>query len=417
MPFGSDRPHQAVILAGGRGSRLGTLTDDRPKPMVLVRGRPFLEYQIEQLRDQGFNRIVILLGYMSEIVESYFGDGGKWGVDIQYSVSAAANETSRRLRIAEPLLDDQFLLLYCDNYWPMQIDKMWSRFLAAGVPAMVTVYNNTDGYTRDSVRVDPDGYVSVYDPTCTTPGLKGVEVSYALIRKSALASSPDTNLSIGDALYTPLARTRELAAYRTDHRYYSIGALHRLSATDSFFERRPTVVIDRAVLQDDRVARGGAGCAADARQWLSTARARKAFHLLKEAGCRVIVFLGNDVGEQPAPGREGRITRAQTDAGSDIDAVYACGHHDEADCDCTRTMLIHAQREFNLDLTRTLFIGHRTGTLAHSLDALGCPSILRSSDIGLSEILRDVITVPLDRWTQRADSSDTDVPTQSSQQV
>jgi D-glycero-D-manno-heptose 1,7-bisphosphate phosphatase len=400
MPFGSERPNQAVILAGGRGSRLGTLTDERPKPMVLVRGRPFLEYQIEQVRDQGFNRILILLGYMSEVVESYFGDGAKWGVDIQYSVSAAANETLRRLRIAEPLLDDQFLLLYCDNYWPMQIDRMWSRFLAAGVPAMVTVYTNTDGYTRNSVRVDPDGYISVYDSTCTTPGLQGVEVSYALICKSALELSPDTNLSIGDALYTTLARTRELAAYRTDHRYYSIGALHRLSATESFFERRPTVVIDRAVLQDDRAARAGGASAADACQWLSGARARKAFHLLKEAGCRVIVLGGDDVGERTAQDREGGIKRAQTAAGNDIDAVYTCGHHDDADCDCTSTMLIHAQREFNLDLTRTVFIGHHTAAIAGALDALGCPSLLRSSDMFLSEILRDVINVPFDRWTQ-----------------
>ncbi|TKB31632.1 MAG: histidinol phosphate phosphatase, partial [Mesorhizobium sp.] len=57
------RPRQAVILAGGRGTRMRPITIDRPKPMVPVRGRPFLEYQIEQLRQEGFERVLLLLGY------------------------------------------------------------------------------------------------------------------------------------------------------------------------------------------------------------------------------------------------------------------------------------------------------------------------------------------------------------------
>ena len=79
------RPTQAVILAGGRGTRLKPLTDTRPKPMIEIHGRPFLEYQIEQLRDQGFERILFLLGYRPEVVQEYCGDGRRWGVKIEYS--------------------------------------------------------------------------------------------------------------------------------------------------------------------------------------------------------------------------------------------------------------------------------------------------------------------------------------------
>ena len=68
----SSRPTQAVILAGGRGTRLRPLTDTRPKPMVEILGKPFLEYQVEQLRDQGFKRILLLLGYLPEVVQDYF---------------------------------------------------------------------------------------------------------------------------------------------------------------------------------------------------------------------------------------------------------------------------------------------------------------------------------------------------------
>src|SRR5215210_1822326 len=123
-----DRPQQAVILAGGRGTRLGSLTDTRPKPMVEICGKPFLEYQVEQLCEQGFERILLLLGYLPEVVRDYFGDGTRWGVKIEYSVTDVDDETGRRLKFAEPLLDPYFLLMYCDNFWPMQIDKMWQRF-------------------------------------------------------------------------------------------------------------------------------------------------------------------------------------------------------------------------------------------------------------------------------------------------
>lgn len=200
-----NQPVQAVILAGGRGTRLKPLTDTRPKPMVEINGKPFLQYQIEQLRAQGFKKVLLLLGYLPGVVRNYFGDGRRWGIKIEYSGSAIDDETARRIKIAEPLLDPCFFLLYCDNYWPMQINKMWSRFLAYDAPVMITVYTNKDGYTRNSVRVDPDGYVSVYDKSCKTPGLQGVEISYALVKKSAVELLPGSNVSIEEALYTRLA--------------------------------------------------------------------------------------------------------------------------------------------------------------------------------------------------------------------
>src|SRR6187551_3927857 len=101
----SERPRQAVILAGGRGSRLRPLTDTRPKPMVEILGKPFLAYQIEQLREQGFEKILLLLGYLPQVVQDYFGDGSRFGVTVEYSVSAVDDETARRLSLAEALID------------------------------------------------------------------------------------------------------------------------------------------------------------------------------------------------------------------------------------------------------------------------------------------------------------------------
>lgn len=77
---------QAIILAGGKGERLRPLTDDRPKPMVLVLEKPILEYQVRWLASQGVKRVVISCGYRHEVIQSYFDNGEKFGIEIRYAV-------------------------------------------------------------------------------------------------------------------------------------------------------------------------------------------------------------------------------------------------------------------------------------------------------------------------------------------
>src|SRR5947208_6579331 len=86
-------PTQAVILAGGRGTRLARLTDTKPKPMIEFHGKPFLEYLIEMVREQGFRNVLLLLGYLPDVIRNYFGDGSKWGLTIDYAISDVDDET------------------------------------------------------------------------------------------------------------------------------------------------------------------------------------------------------------------------------------------------------------------------------------------------------------------------------------
>src|SRR5689334_7054873 len=107
--------------------------------MLPVQGRPFLSYLIEQVREQGFEEVLLLLGYLPEVVTDYFGDGRKFGIDIRYSVIPPEHQTLRRIRAVRDQLRDLFLLLYCDNYWPMHFEQMWRRFVDLGAPALATV--------------------------------------------------------------------------------------------------------------------------------------------------------------------------------------------------------------------------------------------------------------------------------------
>ena len=175
------RPRQAVILAGGRGTRLQPITLSRPKPMVEFHDIPFLEYIVEMLRDQGFERVLMLLGYLPDVIMDHFGDGSSLGIEITYDVTDADDLTAYRVQNAADRIEDTFLLLYCDNYWPMRFEDMWEQFKNSGAEGQVTIYSNSDQFSKDSVIVK-DGMVDVFDRSRSTPGLAGLEISYAILR-------------------------------------------------------------------------------------------------------------------------------------------------------------------------------------------------------------------------------------------
>jgi histidinol-phosphate phosphatase family protein len=374
-----DRPRQAVILAGGRGTRMRPITDDRPKPMVPILGRPFLEYQIEQIRDQGFEHIVLLLGYLPEVVQDHFGDGRDWGVRIDYSVTAPDQLTSSRVATARPIIDPCFLLLYCDNYWPMQMDRMWERFREAGKPGLITVYSNKDDYSRGCVVLDENRNVRVFDRLRTTPGLREVELSYAILTDLCLDLLPEQDTLFEEAIYTPLAEQGRLSAYVSDHRYYSIGSLNRIPATEAFMRREPTIILDRDGVLNRKPPQ--ARYVRDWSEWAWCDGSLEALRLLRESGHRTII-----ASNQPGIGRgvmseadltavHDRMQNEVAQAGGRIDAIYHCPHNWDDGCDCRKPkpgLLYQAQRNFHLDLTRTPFIGDDERDAAAAADA-GCP--------------------------------------------
>lgn len=391
------RPRQAVILAGGRGTRMLPLTATRPKPMVEIHGKPFLEYLVLLLKEQGFDRILMLLGYLPEVIINYFGDGRPWGVSIDYSVSAADDLTVRRVQLAKSRLESCFLLLYCDNYWPMQFDRMWARFQDLGVPAMTTVYTNKDGYSRDSVIVGEDGLIEVFDRNRTTPGLKGIEISYALLKKPVLELLPREDELFEAALYPQLARRRELAAFVTDHRYYSVGSLARLPLTEAFLARRPAVILDRDGVLNRKPPRAQYVRSIEEFEWLPGAK--EALRLLKDCGYQVIM-VSNQAGIARGAMTEEDLARLHDwmkaeviAAGGAIDAIYYCPHNWDEQCECRKPrpgMLFQAQRDFHLDLTRTLVVGddERDGEAA---SLAGAPFAEVTDERGLLQVVQDQV--------------------------
>jgi len=360
----SSPPIQAVILAGGRGTRLAPLTDTIPKPLVPIQGRPFLSYHLDQLREQGFENVIVLVGYLAKQIKDFCGDGSQWGLDITCVESPLEAETGQRIRDAAHHLNDTFLLMYCDNYWPMQLPRMWSEFQNSCALASVTVFANRDGYSRSNMRVDEQGMVREYDPSRKAAGLNGVEIGYALMPRDVLKRLPEGNVSFEHTVFPALAAEGLLNGQLTEHRYYSVGSHERLPLTESFMAPSRMVILDRDGVVNKRPAQADYVKNWGEFQWLPGAV--EALQLLKQAGYKVAL-----VTNQPGIARKvmnqedlddvhARMQSELSAADAGIDEIYFCPHGWDDGCFCRKPspgMLFQAQRDYHLDLTKTLFIG------------------------------------------------------------
>jgi dTDP-glucose pyrophosphorylase len=106
---------RAVVLAAGRGTRMRELTNDLPKPMIEVRGKPVLQHIVQGLRDAGVRRFLIIVGYHAETVRNFFGDGQRHNVDIEYVTQTVQDGTGRVVNLARDFTGESpFVLSYGD---------------------------------------------------------------------------------------------------------------------------------------------------------------------------------------------------------------------------------------------------------------------------------------------------------------
>ena len=332
------------------------------------------------------------------MIQDHFGDGSGFGVEIDYSVTGADDLTVSRMQVARDRIEDSFLLLYCDNYWPMRMDDMWRRFEELDVPAMVTVYANRDQYRpgKDSVLVR-DGYVAAFDKTRSVAGLQGVEISYAILTDRVLDLLPVEDELFEVAVYPELARRDELGAYVSEHRYYSVGSVDRLAATERFLARRPAIILDRDGTLNRRPPRAQYVTRPEEFEWLPGAL--EALRMLNEAGYTVAV-VSNQAGigrgamtEEDLAAVHRKMTSEAEQAGNRIDAIYYCPHDWDDGCDCRKPapgLLFQAQRDLDLDLTRVPFIGDDERD-AEAAEAAGCPAILVSDEMSLLDCVRSLL--------------------------
>lgn len=135
---------KAVLLAAGRGTRMRELTQELPKPMLQVRGKPVLQHIIEGLRAAGLTDFIIVVGWHAEVVSNFFGDGSKFGVQIEYVAQVVQDGTGKVVELAREFAgSDPFILSYGDILvWPENYPQI--RAALSGAEAVVSVKRSDD---------------------------------------------------------------------------------------------------------------------------------------------------------------------------------------------------------------------------------------------------------------------------------
>ena len=219
-----DSIKQAVILAGGRGERLRPLTDKIPKPMVPINGTPFLDYLINSIIQVGIKNILILLGYKADIIVSRYDNMKK--VNITFSYGTVEEQTGRRVLNAYEKLEDYFLLLYGDNFWPVELDQMLHLYNRKAVEVSTCVFSNKNGTGEygyeNNVVVGNDSLVKKYDKKKETREANGVDIGYFIVSKESLNPNFSGNLSFEEDILPNYISKNQLSAYITDKQYYFI---------------------------------------------------------------------------------------------------------------------------------------------------------------------------------------------------
>lgn len=232
---------QAVILAGGLGTRLGSLTRKIPKPMMPVAGAPFLEHQLRLLARQSFRDVLLLTGYLGEQIESYFGSGRGLGLRLTYVREAHPLGTGGALRQARAAIAESFLLLYGDSLLPMDYHAAGRRLKDSAALGLIVVYRDADGETAVSpnVALSRDGLVARYDKTAHDPDLEYVEAGVSCFRREALDLLPrEGAASFEQCVFPRLIEQRKLAGMPAAQRFYDIGTPERLRAIEEYLGAR-----------------------------------------------------------------------------------------------------------------------------------------------------------------------------------
>jgi dTDP-glucose pyrophosphorylase len=145
---------KAVILAAGKGTRMKELTQELPKPMLRVQGRPILEHIVLGLKSAGIEEIFVVTGFKAETIEAYFGDGRRWGVRLHYGRQVVQDGTGKAPEVArEFVADSPFLLTYGDILVrPQTYQQMRERYAGGAFSGLLTVTAGED-VTKGAVVV------------------------------------------------------------------------------------------------------------------------------------------------------------------------------------------------------------------------------------------------------------------------
>jgi len=212
-----EKPRKAMLLAAGRGSRLRPLTDEIPKCMVSVAGKPVLQHNLEWLRSFGIREFMINLCHLPECVVDHFKDGRMWDVNIEYSFEEEQLGTAGGVKRAQWFFDEPFVVWYGDNLSTCRIDLLWKFHQNKGSLATIALHRRENPTSSGIAEFDRNQRIVRFleKPTPGEVFSNWVSAGIFVLQSSILDRIPeDTPVDFGKDIFPALLQDNEtLYAY------------------------------------------------------------------------------------------------------------------------------------------------------------------------------------------------------------
>ena len=386
---------KTVIIAGGKGTRISSVASDIPKPMIKIQGVPVLEREIECLRAQGFDDIILTVSHLGNVIMDYFGDGGgispatgkPFGVKIEYFFEREPLGNAGALFHLKDKLTEDFLLLNADAVFDIDFNRFVRYHRQQGGLATLFTHPNSHPYDSGLIVADEGGAVLQWlNKEDARPKYYQNRVNAGLhvLSPKLLAREIGTpKIDLDRQLLKPLAGTGSMFAYDSSEYVKDMGTPERYRSVCEDFangivqgknlrRRQKAIFLDR-----DGTINKYVGFLRNIDDFELIEGAADAIRRINGSGYLAIV-----VTNQPVVAR-GEVTFAQLREihnkmetllgleGAYLDGIYFCPHHPhkgyegevaalKIDCDCRKPkpgMLLRAAEDFHIDLSESWMIG------------------------------------------------------------
>lgn len=405
---------KAVIMAGGRGTRISELFPDIPKPLIPIEGIPVLEREICSLASQGFTDIVLTVSYLHEKIEEHFGDGSRWGVHIEYFVEDTPLGNAGAL--FQLNLTEDFLLLNADAVFDVDFNRMVAFHKAHG--GLVTLFTHPNSHPYDSglILANEQGQVEQwlakeddrprYYKNRVNAGLHVISPKVLEAVDGSRVGQKDENgktikIDLDRQLLKPLAGTGKMYCYDspeyvkdmgTPERYYAVVEDYKkgIVQAKNLKNKQKAIFLDR-----DGTINKYVGFLRNIDDFELIDGVAQAIRKINASGYLAIVVTNQPViarGEVTVPQLQEIHNKMETLLGLEgayLDAIYYCPHHPhkgyagevpelKIDCDCRKPkpgMLLKASEDFNIDLSQSYMVGDGENDVKAGI-AAGCKTVL-----------------------------------------
>lgn len=378
----------AVIIAGGKGTRLLSLTKNKiPKPMICIAGKPLLEIEIEHLRKQGIDDLVILTQHKASAIKRHFGDGLDFGVRIFYSKEPYPLGTAGAVKYAQDIIDDKnepFFIIYGDKFWNMDLNKVMEFHERHGGIATVVVHPTDHPQDSDLVELNGDkvtGFnVRPHDPNKYYSNIANASI-YVVEPKIFQHISTSEPSDFARDIFPTLCQIENIYAYNTTEYIKDVGTPQRFGEITEDFKNGRTKKKTKAIFldRDGTVThkKGEVLNSDDLKLLVGVAESIRQIN--KSEYLAVLVTNQPEIAKGMCSEESVKesLKKLETELGmrgAYLDRIYYCPHHPEKGfkgevkkykivCPCRKPntgMLMWAQTEMGINLNESIIIGDTT---------------------------------------------------------